>query len=387
MNVVSSENPDEGASSFREGISPDNKRANERPRLSWNQKFEVLQECRKRNVRGGTKNLIEISAWAKHKLKLKKQPAYSTILNILKQSDIIESKAASTHRTMKSDLHVKSIDIENEMIAFVWDMSNRNVFLDGAVIIEKARRTQERRNALLPVHKRTNVKFTNGWLSRFKKRNAFKMYRSYGESGDVDEQVVRDEVPLLLTLLSAFRPQDRFNCDEFALFYKTPPTSTIGPRRLGGYKKKKERLTVLACTNSDGTEKITPLVIGNSLRPRCFEGREGWEYGFLYTANRRAWMNRLVFFHWLYLFDAYIAQTPGRRAILVLDNCSAHGDIETMPNLLNVVVLFLPKNTTSRLQPLDAGIIASVKTRYKHLKIQRAVDLIEQGVFEKNLRL
>lgn len=51
-----------------------------------------------------------------------------------------------------------------------------------------------------------------------------------------------------------------------------------------------------------------------------------------------------------------------------------------MPTLHRVHVIFLPKNTTSRLQPLDAAVIASIKKRYRRYSMVRAVDLIESGV-------
>ena len=38
---------------------------------------------------------------------------------------------------------------------------------------------------------------------------------------------------------------------------------------------------------------------------------------------------------------------------------------------------FLPPNTTSKLQPLDAGIIASVTTRYRKYQYGRALDCLD----------
>lgn len=53
-----------------------------------------------------------------------------------------------------------------------------------------------------------------------------------------------------------------------------------------------------------------------------------------------------------------------RKILLLLDNCSAHPDID----LSNIRLVFLPPNTTSHLQPCDAGIIQAVKVVYrKHL--------------------
>jgi len=41
-------------------------------------------------------------------------------------------------------------------------------------------------------------------------------------------------------------------------------------------------------------------------------------------------------------------------------------------------VVFHPPNTTSRVQPLDAGIISSMKVRYWRLQMERALDLCHE---------
>lgn len=45
-----------------------------------------------------------------------------------------------------------------------------------------------------------------------------------------------------------------------------------------------------------------------------------------------------------------------------------------------VTVLFLPPDTTQKIQPLDAGIIASVMVRYLNIQMERAVDIIDENV-------
>ena len=111
-------------------------------------------------------------------------------------------KAESTHKNMKKDLVVKSIDLENTMVKWVWKMWKKKVYITDDVIIEKARRVQRQFNAIMPLAKRTNLKFSNGWLTRFKSRNSFKVYRSHGETGDVNETEITAKIPILRTLLS-----------------------------------------------------------------------------------------------------------------------------------------------------------------------------------------
>ena len=47
--------------------------------------------------------------------------------------------------------------------------------------------------------------------------------------------------------------------------------------------------------------------------------------------------------------------------------------------LKNIKLVFLPKNTTSRLQPLDAGIIRNFKHKYRKLLVRCVVSRIDEG--------
>ncbi len=93
------------------------------------------------------------------------------------------------------------------------------------------------------------------------------------------------------------------------------------------------------------------------------------------AARERGWI--FYFSAWLKKFDMYVSKTPNRKVALLLDNASAHGQIEDLHALLNVEVIFLTKNTTAFLQILDAGVIASLKKRYRKKKYERALCLIE----------
>ena len=77
-----------------------------------------------------------------------------------------------------------------------------------------------------------------------------------------------------------------------------------------------------------------------------------------------------------------MGSTPRRPVVLVLDKSSAQISASFLPNLLNVHMIFLPKNTTSELQLLDPRVIASMTKIYKEQKLNRAVDLSEAGTRE-----
>lgn len=69
-------------------------------------------------------------------------------------------------------------------------------------------------------------------------------------------------------------------------------------------------------------------------------------------------MTRDLFEAWL-LELADIIESQGRKVMLLLDNCSAHG---VSPKLTDVEFMFVPPNVTAGLQPLDATVIANFKT-------------------------
>lgn len=100
-------------------------------------------------------------------------------------------------------------------------------------------------------------------------------------------------------------------------------------------------MTYRACANADGTEKFPLMSIGRACRPRPFREKYGHELGFDYYFNK-AWMNRESFFAGLKRFD--LDATPGRKAALLIDNCSARGTAQTLPDLQHIEIIFLPQN-------------------------------------------
>ena len=60
------------------------------------------------------------------------------------------------------------------------------------------------------------------------------------------------------------------------------------------------------------------------------------------------------------------------------DNATCHPET-AQAGLKNIKLVFLPKNTTSRLQPLDAGIIRNFKHKYRKLLVRYVVSQIDDG--------
>ncbi|CAB5309490.1 unnamed protein product [Rhizophagus irregularis] len=124
----------------------------------------------------------------------------------------------------------------------------------------------------------------------------------------------------------------------------------------------------------------------------------------IYRANSKAWMRSDIFVEWLHYLDNWF-RTMDRKILLLVDNAGLHFNskifsennsdlsdddhntegevaesshsaqnqkkskkkpIKKKPDikLTNIELVYLPPNTTAHLQPMDAGIIHSFKSRY-----------------------
>ena len=68
-------------------------------------------------------------------------------------------------------------------------------------------------------------------------------------------------------------------------------------------------------------------------------------------------------------------RAAGHHVLYVCDNASSH----QVKEYLHIKFLMLPPNSTSILQPLDQGIILSVKSRYKKKLVERYLMSVENN--------
>ena len=67
-----------------------------------------------------------------------------------------------------------------------------------------------------------------------------------------------------------------------------------------------------------------------------------------------------------------------RKVILFLGNATCHPET-AQAGLKIIKLVFLPKNTASRLQPLDSGIIRNFKHKYRKLLVRYVVSRTDEG--------
>ncbi|XP_064465488.1 tigger transposable element-derived protein 6-like [Ornithodoros turicata] len=302
--------------------------------------------CKKKRDCSSMK-LADIQEWAKTTLGL--DIPRSTLGDILKDSEKWLGAGKENDTTLR-ERSGREASLEEPLLTWFTDIRNRAVPVSDAMLIEKARLF----GGKLDVP--STFMYSKGWLHRFKQRHGLRRFILQGESDSVDHQAVDVGRGTLRSTLGGFAHDDVYNLDETSLFYKLGPSTTL--------------------STPAGTDKRQPVVTGKSKRPRCFGMTFDPAVYCDYYSNRKAWMTTAIFQTVLKKLDRDM-RLQGRRVILVIDNATCHSGIGL--ELSNVELCFLPKNTTSHLQPLDAGIIKAFKAAYHRDLVSLLVDRAEQG--------
>lgn len=84
-------------------------------------------------------------------------------------------------------------------------------------------------------------------------------------------------------------------------------------------------------------------------------------------------------------FTVYISLMPtlrknGRKSLLNIDNSTLRGSDDDTSSPVDDIVMFLPPNTASKIEILDAGIILALNIEYRRIQMERALDLIGENV-------
>lgn len=247
-------------------------------------------------------------------------------------------------------------------------MRNKNVSLNGDMILKKA-------TDFARLDGITNFKPTKGYLKGLKRRAGLIFTKKHGESSSVDTNFVENWSTELKQTIDGYSPENVYNLDETALFYRLLPSKTysFSDESSHGCKKSKNRITAVLMTNADGSDRMCSI-IGKSVNPRAFRGHKSLPID--YYSQHNSWLNTDIFRKIVLKFNNRM-KNMNKNVLLFLDNFSAHSvDL----NLSNVKLMFFPANSTSVLQPLDQGIIHSFKAHYRKELIALMISKLEVGI-------
>lgn len=305
----------------------------------------------------------------------------NTLSTIYKNREKLKEKLIDTP-TCKKFKRIrlgKHAELDEAVLNFVQQARQHNIPVNGSIIKKKAATLSERLNI-------SNFNASDGWLQRLKKRSGMQWKCLTGDAAEADEEVAKDWIAnIFVPLMARYDENDVFNADETGLFFKCLPGKTMAFKNdkcLNG-KYSKERITIMLGSNMSGTEKLKPFVIGKSKNPRCFKTIKSLPVD--YDSNKKAWMNSYLFEKWMRKLDKKFTQ-QNRKVLFFVDNCSAH-DKNIKAKLQSIQLEFFPPNLTPILQPMDRGIIRTLKVHYRDAIVMKMIDQIENNLPIKKITL
>lgn len=235
---------------------------------------------------------------------------------------------------------------------------------------------------------------SNGWLSRWKQRYGIKLLSICGEKLSADPNNVSDFKTKLHEFIEkeGLSGDQIYNADETGLNFRMLPTKSLALRdekAAPGFKRSKERVTILACSNATGEHKLKLALIGKAKKPRAFKtvrctSDGNFELPVWYRNQSNAWMSEAIFKEWF--FQQFVPEVEKflkkknlpRKALLILDNATTHPDVQYLQDK-DIKAMFLPLNVTSLCQPMDQGALAALKRRYRRKLLSSLVLSLESG--------
>lgn len=282
--------------------------------------------------------------------------------------------------------------MEKMLNIWIEDQNQKSAPLSGLIIRSKASHIYEslkhsEAEATTSTESEKPFQASRGWFENFKKRFNLHNLKLAGEAASADHEAAKRYPAELAAHIATkgYLPDQVFNADETGLFWKKMPSRTFisrDQRTAPGFKAAKDRLTLLFCANASGDFKCKPMLVYRALNPRALKGKNRSEFPVFWRANKRAWVTSTLFEDWFYnCFVVEVRKYLERKnvafkVLLLVDNAPGHP--QTLAKEPNVEVMFLPPNTTSLLQPMDQGIIATFKSYYTRRSFSHILQALEK---------
>jgi hypothetical protein len=115
-----------------------------------------------------------------------------------------------------------------EAILYKWHhiLDYKGVYINGDILIDKARQIW---SSLPQYRDQPPPACSSGWLHRFKQRYNIKQQTYHREAGSVLEEAEK-EMKAIRTFAGQYNEDDIYNMDDTGLFWRMPPSRSLGTR-------------------------------------------------------------------------------------------------------------------------------------------------------------
>ncbi|XP_011505646.1 PREDICTED: tigger transposable element-derived protein 2 [Ceratosolen solmsi marchali] len=254
------------------------------------------------------------------------------------------------------------------LIAWYNRCKQQNVQLSGLMLREKA---LELNNLLSG---KENFAASNDWFSNWKKKYGLPDFTFKEEKKPIEDSAVNQ---LMMTLRKAVEDESLlrcqiFKCDKTALNYKSLPN-----RRFPG-----DRITIMSCTNADGSFKLPLVVLGKSIKSTSLVNLQN-SLPIFYSHQTTLWVDTHIMNEW---FDNEFAPRVANflkdrnlplKTILIAENVPSDA-FQNRPTSELQIHLIL-HNLSLIVGPFDNEILESIKLNYEYKLLRSIISAQNDG--------
>jgi hypothetical protein len=312
--------------------------------------------------------------------------AKSTVRTIRNNADRIKESAKSGIRaSAKRIFYSRSSTMERmekKLSMWIEDQNQRHLPISMLVVQAQARSIYE------DLSKDDNAKPFNassGWFWNFTKRYNFHTIRVSGEAAPADPVAAEEFIKELQHIIEkgGYLPKQIFNINETAVFWKRMPSRTYISQEDAAAK---DKFTLLLGGNAEGDYKLKPVMVYYSANPCALKGYVKHLLPLHFYSNTKGRVTGSLFIDYLTsklegeLREYCARENIDFKILLIVDSAAGHPTI--IQDLCeHIHVAFIPPNSTSLIQPMDHGVIATFKTYY----LKKTFDMLVKAVDDKNM--
>ncbi|XP_054000186.1 jerky protein homolog-like [Hylaeus anthracinus] len=229
----------------------------------------------------------------------------------------------------------------------------------------------------------SNFVASNGWLECFKRRHNLRLggvYREWVGVNAFAPEKFPEELNRILTDEDIFE-DDVYVMDVMSLMWKALPQRLLlheGEQWVNSRKIKKDCITVALCANTTGAHKLPILFVHKYANPRALKHCMQL-LPVVYKNEPNSWITEPIFNDWYTNYfkqsvkEYQVQQNRVGKVLLLVNNSKGLILSEEALEDCQFKQMFLPSNTTSRMQPMDQSIITKCKKLFRHKLLCRVL--------------
>lgn len=184
-----------------------------------------------------------LAEWSVQQFHLWKQPGEATLSYIFDDHHCQPKKPLRANLTTPKKYHNTALDAE--VYNWVYNMQSKRYCIAGFIIQDEARKMALLGNERLSGNEEIDMKFSDGWLSKLKKRWNLISIKLHRESRYVDETALPTQVAGLYVIISLFRVSDIFNRNKYGICYEISSNRILETYYMSARKLEKTWYTFL----------------------------------------------------------------------------------------------------------------------------------------------